>query len=207
MGEPLVDAVLHLALVASTEQRDDNMTKRLQAIANKYPRLEPRDIEDYFSKHTTKGDTSEPTNSFVFLPLVHEPQLVPILSMSYDLERHEASLQAGVFPVRSDSASNPRAFADRYEQPEGSGRHDFWHAQPMGEFRLHDKSSRTLERLFGMPDDTPAFPLDAQKPVDLLVSLMISLYGLKHAGKLAFACGLQSRMTSMRCCPRPPTGT
>ena len=55
------------------------------------------------------------------------------------------------------------------------------------------------------PDTVPTFPIDADAPVDLLVCLMTSLYGLREARAMAmeFNKRLDDRFRLMRSCPSP----
>jgi hypothetical protein len=209
--DPLLAAVLSLTQRAYAQDLDKGMAKRQAAIANQYTRLEVLDLGRYFKQHPEQGDTSaagDEMRSFIFLPVVDVPPLLPILSMSYDLAQCKASLQAGVFVRNSISEKNPAAFGYRFEQPEGGGRHDYWHAQPFRSFKLCKGQTRALPRIenWARPDDTPAFPLDAEAPIDLLVTLMISIYGLKLGATMlveASENALGTRIGMMRSRRRP----
>lgn len=206
----LLRAVLDLTQLSSAEQLVEGQRERLEFIKGPCRPVEESELEQYFDANRACGDTSAIDKGFVYLPVVQTPVLFPILSLRYDFGRENASLQAGVFVEKGTSKRKPAAFGYRYEQPEGEGgRHAYWHAQPIHEFRLHDGTHRKLPTKDGWkPADTPAFPLDAETPLDLLVCLMISLYGLRKSWTMqADGMGhkLAARMGKMRSCPPPPS--
>lgn len=204
MAELLLETVLSLARVASG-QASPAPTLLSQASAS-FQRLDEKDLEHYFNSNPQQGDTSA-TGAFVFLPVVKKPPLLPVLNLNYNLSNYQARLQVVLFVGGVAATHGARAFAYRYEPPEGSGgRHHFWHAQPTFELRLASGSMVSLPGLLDnwRPRDTPAFPLDAEEPTDLLLCLLISLYGRKDAGQMIGAhlsSRLSDRLQRMRSLP------
>jgi len=69
----------------------------------------------------------------------------------------------------------------RFEAPEGkstsgAGRHNYYHVQMIRALGS-SISFPANEHLKWLPDAEPTFPIDADNPVKLLLSLLISLYG------------------------------
>ena len=83
-----------------------------------------------------------------------------------------------------------------------AGPHNYWHVQPMHTFRLYKGSRKLPTDERRRPDNAPTFPIDVVAPVDLLVCLMISLYGLHEARRMAveFSKTLDDRFRQMRSC-------
>ena len=85
--------------------------------------------------------------------------------------------------LRADEGVKQISF--RFEGPESVaqgadtvGRHDFWHAQPTRDLR----GAAGIEGLPDwVPQDFPAFPLDAKDAPSVAVSMMIAVYGLQAA--------------------------
>lgn len=67
----------------------------------------------------------------------------------------------------------------RFESPEGTGNHNYYHAQPI----LPLGASTTA----WPPTRFPTFTLDARNPVTLLSCMLISLYGQDYLGQLSSA--------------------
>jgi len=199
MGELLLDAVTFLARRATATEPAPAL---LTEAGRLFTRFDEQDLDQYFGDHPRQGNTSE-GGAFVFLPMVTKHRLLPVLNVAYDLDRDHVRLQVVVFIEAGIKKHGPRAFGYRYEPPEGAGRHDFWHAQPILELRLYDDTYRQLpgSKDHWRPADTPSFPLDADQAVDLLLCLMISLYGLQDAATMqanGFENRLAARLEQMR---------
>jgi hypothetical protein len=74
------------------------------------------------------------------------------------------------------------AIGCRFEPPEGPGIHNYYHAQIFRAFHPGGKELPCCPTW--LPESWPAFHLKADDPVTLLVSMVISLYGLGLAGQL-----------------------
>lgn len=199
----VLDAVVFLARQALAMEQPSSTL--LTAAGNYFNRIDESDLTDFFSANPEHGDTGS-TNSFVFLPMVRSGQLLPVLNLRYNLAQDTARLQVAVFVQEGVGQVGPRAFGYRFEPPEGAnGPHHFWHAQPTFKIRLPDGDMRELPPAgtgSWRPTSTPAFPLDASSSADLLVCLMVSLYGLQGAAEMQashFGNRLAGSFAAMRC--------
>lgn len=148
--------------------------------------------------------------TWLFLPAPRDgPLRIPILNVIYDYSVAPArvSLQAAVFYLTGDDSY---ATGWRFESPEMPGddgnpsTHGFYHAQPGHSVRTltGDHPLPVPERL--IPVGQPTLPLDARDEVDLLVCLLVSIYGLTEAQALISniqdTC-LIDRLATLTCVP------
>jgi hypothetical protein len=177
MGDLLLDTVLFLAQHRS--RAGEPGIKLLSEASGKFTRVDERELERFFKEEKPdRGDTSE-MGKFDFLPLVSKPRILPVLSLAYDTPNDIAKLQVALF---TETERGIRAFGYRFESPEGPGQHNFWHAQPILQVRCHGETTIDLPGLEDgwRPTNVPAFPLDARSSIGLLVSLLVSIYGIKE---------------------------
>src|SRR5436190_22242679 len=80
MGELLLDAVLFLSRIAAGAELDKNLLNKRESIANDFGQLDELTLEEYFRDDPVQGNTSQNRSSYVYLPMVSDPPLVPILS-------------------------------------------------------------------------------------------------------------------------------
>lgn len=183
-----------------------------------YPRGQARDIYlDIGSRYNsiTKREELElslPTErrvkaeflpgKFLYLTPVDRGQvLLPVLRLKCDFGRSipEIRLRLGLF-VRHDL--DIRAIGFRFESPEGPGIHNYYHMQIIRGFDL-GQHFLPEDYLRWMPDSSPAFPLDVNSSVNLLLSLLISLYGLVETGAILRDAGLDQKakvhLGSLKC--------
>jgi hypothetical protein len=178
------------------------------SLANKaskrFTRFSENELEYLFLENPDEADTSE-AGKYIFLPIVPKPRMLPVLSMYYKVPDDEARLQLALF-MDQEGQQEDRAFGYRYESPEGHGRHHFWHAQPILEMRRHDNKMIALPGITDgwRPADTPAFPLSARCNLDLIVCLIVSIYGYQEAWNMQ-ANGFQGRLAGKLRELRPPT--
>ncbi len=121
---------------------------------------------------------------YVYLnPVTHGTIMVPVLTLKSDFGRSipEVRFQLGLFLLHEEKI---RWLGFRFEAPEGrdvhgAGRHHYYHIQMIR--GLHTAipfpSNKHLEWI---PDAEPTFPLDVSDPVKLLLSLLVSLYGVEE---------------------------
>ncbi len=107
-------------------------------------------------------------------PPPREESLVPLLAGEFDFRQPwpVVRLQLGLFSLNSGDRVVSAGF--RFETPEGPdrpGRHDFYHAQPIGSFAGRDLTSVPPSK------STPAIPVDAHDPIALVLCVLVSLYG------------------------------
>jgi hypothetical protein len=116
-------------------------------------------------------------------PVAQDGHVLPVARLSYDFasDPPKARVQVGLYTMVHAKA---QAVGFRLEAPTAlTGSHCYWHAQPM---RSYDGAgSPTLpSRSMWQPVTIPAFPIDAQGPIGLLICLLISLYGFDVLGKM-----------------------
>ena len=85
------------------------------------------------------------------------------------------------------STDEVRAVGFRFETPEGGderghGHHNYYHSQMFNYFRPNKDNKIPTN---WCPDTTPAIPLDAQNPVQLIISMLCSLYNMDYIKRLA----------------------
>ncbi len=117
-------------------------------------------------------------NRFLYLkPLAGSRSAVPIVTMFCNLEgeRPEIRIRVGLFVQEGSGAKRMRAVGLRFETPEGDGRHNYFHAQFITEFAA---GSPVHASPHWLPTREPAFLLDADGPLGLMICLLISLNGL-----------------------------
>jgi hypothetical protein len=103
--------------------------------------------------------------------------LVPVLSVNCDFGRSvpEIGLHLGIF---LEHAGVIKFFGFRFEAPHGEGSvHHYYHVQMIRSL-LNVTLPNDNHSAF-IPDAEPTFPLDVESPVELLMSVLISLYGIK----------------------------
>jgi hypothetical protein len=114
--------------------------------------------------------------------------LLPVISLKCDFARQptaELRLRVGLCVLDPDNRL--RVLGYRFEMPEndGSGRHDFYHLQLI---RAFEKGAPPLNDpeagLDWMPDVQPSFPLDATGPLTLILSFLVTVYGLWYLDEM-----------------------
>lgn len=118
-------------------------------------------------------------NTCLYLEPINEGLgIVPVLSFSYKFKeknKFDLRLQLALFVLHE---GNLAAIGCRFDPSEGPGTHDYYHAQMFREFH----GGRALPCLPScppwLPISRPAFHLKADDPVTLLISMVISLYGI-----------------------------
>jgi hypothetical protein len=145
---------------------------------------------------------SSDQNQYLFLEPINDGEgIVPVLSFRYDFRGGSAELwlQLALFTFHD---GNLAAIGCRFEPPEGRGPHDYFHAQMLRSFRGRAGLSGLPGCPPWLPTSRPAFHLKADDAVTLLISMVISLYGLGRARDLqetSFANELKPYMN--RLCP------
>jgi hypothetical protein len=123
-------------------------------------------------------------NRFLYLqPLGGARRVVPIMTMFCNLvgERPEVRIRLGLFLQEGTESKRMRALGLRFETPEGDGRHNYFHAQFITEFSA---GSPVHASPHWLPTREPAFLLDADSPLQLMICLLISLNGLGFLDEL-----------------------
>ena len=99
---------------------------------------------------------------------------VPLMWMSYNLTVKPVEVRICI-TMFCHHGADLKSFPFRLEN--GSGRHAFYHAQ------LGNNMDVRLEPEW-LPESQPSFPLCANCPVTLVISLLLTLYGLNETGRL-----------------------
>lgn len=143
-----------------------------------------------------------PPRTHLYLPTVWKGGAVqvPVLTWTFDfgLARPQASLYLALLQV-PEVSGQLQALGLRFETPEEGGdgaesAHNYWHAQVTRGFTrerpLEDRGRALCPEW--LPDSYPAFPLPATTPAELLVCVLISLYGagLAHGRSAAGRLGV-----------------
>ncbi len=153
-----------------------------------YP-INDKALEGLLSRSPYAGEV-HCQGTWLFLPVPRKGSLrLPILNVIYDYAKNPAEIrmQAAIFYSANDETL---AMGWRFESPECSGEqgeqssHGFYHAQPSHSLRTGSRAYDLPIADSRTPDGLPTFPLDAADEVDLLVCLLLSIYGLKEASEL-----------------------
>jgi hypothetical protein len=133
-----------------------------------------------------------PPNRFLYLnPITIGGTLLPLIRLKCDFGRSipEVRVRMGLF---LKYGVDTKAIGYRLESPEGPGAHHYYHLQMIRGFDRHSHFT-TDDCLSWFPDQSPTFPLDADSPVRLILSLLIGLYGLLETGTMLRDTGLTAR--------------
>lgn len=168
--------------VYDNHQRPDNYDNNTAIeIYLKLKGIEPfahrRELEECIPTET-QVRRAFPWNKYIYLnPVEKGTVIVPVLRLKSDFgcDPPEVRFRLGLFLLHEGEL---KAFGFRYESPEGPGRHHYYHAQVITDLGPHSA------RQFWLPVSQPAFPLDTDHPISLLVSMLISLYGLDCVGEI-----------------------
>jgi len=152
-----------------------------QSAAEKFRKINSRELEAILTQDESETVSLLDSNSFVYLPPIEKGGcFVPILCIEYnfDAETPIVSLKVALFlMVENDGKDELKAIGYRFETPHKHSRHHYYHLQPIDGF---DRSDRwKLPGSEWVPTNYPAFPLDAEDPIELLICLLVSLYDLK----------------------------
>lgn len=124
---------------------------------------------------------SEFGRRFLYLnPITESRLMVPRIQLKCNFGRNipEVRCRLELFLLGDDA--NIKSLGYRLESPEGQntqgqGVHHYYH------FQMIQPPTCTIDWL---PETQPAFPLDADHPVKLLLCLLVSLYGLDYLGTI-----------------------
>lgn len=131
-------------------------------------------------------------NRIMYLPpLEKDGRFVPVLSLVCNLDERREELRLRVLLISKDDNDDLQGIGFRLETPEwqnereqdpetaGRGRHDFYHAQWIPKLDMNPPLPRPI---MWIPCNQPSFPLAADCPVTLVLTLILSLYGKKYYG-------------------------
>ena len=114
-------------------------------------------------------------NHLYLPPLENDYKFVPILSIDCDLKNEEGcQMSLRVEMLRYDSPHELIGFGFRFESPHSKGNHGYWHMQVITE-----NNGIKLGCSPWIPVEDPCIPIKAKNPVDLILFMLISFYGLR----------------------------
>lgn len=131
------------------------------------------------------------TNTYIYLqPERRTPDVLPILTFKYDYSSPtnlaELRLRLAFFKIvpTSTEAQHIKATGFRFEaiEGEGEGSHNYFHAQPITSFDRHGSRIPCED---WHPDTYPAFPLEADSYVGLVMALICSVYNQNIVRQMA----------------------
>jgi len=122
-------------------------------------------------------------NKYLFLaPPESDATILPVAALGFDFQRvvPEVRVQVGLFTGNPES---PRAIGVRFETPEGTGVHNYYHCQLFSHYMTNGQSV-PLPVDHWLPTGDPTLLLGAKNSVALMVCLIASLYGRPAVEKL-----------------------
>jgi len=169
-------------------QRGDNIQdapEQVQRIQERtafiYRKISSRELETMLTVGAPRTVNMLNNNAFIYLPPIDKGGwLVPILCVEYNYAggTPELSLKVALFLISEDDDKETlQAIGYRFETPHERERHHYYHIQPINGFD-RDNNRWILPGTEWVPTNYPAFPIDAQDPIELLVCMLVSLYDL-----------------------------
>jgi hypothetical protein len=159
----------------------------LDVISNKYMRFaNSAALENVLPSDAHPTSDFKTAMQFLYLrPITDGVPTVPVLSLKANFACSFPEVRARLALFFLDDEQEIRSQGYRYEAPEGpgNGKHDYYHVQPIRVI-YRDKPGFQLPTAPWFLDSHPAWPVDAKDPVTLVLSLLISLYGLEFRKEL-----------------------
>ncbi|MDY7229029.1 hypothetical protein [Hyalangium rubrum] len=126
------------------------------------------------------SDHAQGRRAFIYLkPPEKASRSLPVLNLNCDFSGSLPNVGLRLAFFLLDDDKRPVSIGFRFETPHGvdgeEGLHDYYHAQPINSF--FKDSDNLLNCPPWLPCKLPAFPLQAQTPVELLSCLLLSIYG------------------------------
>lgn len=141
------------------------------------------DIEDLFSPSKPANVNFFKENKVLYLPPMkkdaEDAEFVPIFSLCCNLGRNQSTARFRVMLVTLDQNDKKKlnGIGFRMETPDGTGIHDFYHAQLIQQFSPKQFGDILQNKcLSWLPESQPSFPLPAVCPVTLLLCIILTLY-------------------------------
>lgn len=137
----------------------------------------------------------ESKGKVMYLPsLEKNADFVPVLSLKVTIDDEHDEIRLRVMLVTQDGDKNCLyGIGFRLDTPESGnvdgeskgnedeGRHDFYHAQFIR--RRGFNWGPRIETIGWLPEHQPSFPLVADDPITLVLSLLLALYGKRYCGQ------------------------
>lgn len=160
----------------------------VEHVAREFNRIDDRELESFLKQNTVAGNLAE-WQKFVYMPILEDDgRWLPVLTLKYNLADDELRLRVGMFRLIEDPDPQLRGIGYRFETPETGGQlqnevegqepgvHSFHHAQPIKTFDP-EAARRALPTPDWLGDQQPSFPLDADNYFQLLIAMLVSIYG------------------------------
>lgn len=139
-----------------------------------YQRITTLELEEI----TSKGKNFSTGQRFILLrPIEKQGVVEPVVSVAYDFSHDvpEIHLQVAIFSL-DDQGKALRAIGFRFETPESTGDHNYYHSQLITHFRTPVDPSRAFCD-YWLPTSYPAFVIDSTNVVTFFICVILSLYG------------------------------
>jgi hypothetical protein len=173
----------------------------VEAVAGDFPPFtSDLELRQLLKLAPRSGETSS-QGSFLHLPLLSSHmRWLPVLTTRYDYDRDAVSIQIVLFGIDQEL----RAVGLRFESPERwwstssaaraaeaipprPGIHDFHHTQMIREVTTAAGRTVPIPAAAWTPVVQPSVPIDARTVPQLLITVVISLYGLRLVEELVQA--------------------
>jgi hypothetical protein len=154
----------------------------LNKVSNGWPPFNSREeLDHHFPSNERPNSNFDTARRFLYLQPVSEGGVfLPILSVYCDFARSLPEVRIRMALYFLDSSDAIKACGYRFEAPEGPGRHNYYHVQPIARFGAHE--------LPGCPPwlstKQPTFALDADDAVAMVLCVLVSLYGIRDVQQL-----------------------
>ena len=155
----------------------------------KFQALTNRELNNCLKHNEHCGHIGD--NKLVFIkPPLKEPSAVTALwyRWDYSVDRPKCAFFWGLWRNLSVNTSNQDSCMKsisfvgfRYESPEMGDNHNYYHVQPSNS--MGDKDN-PIDQAIAIPRRYPTVPLPASSSVDLLLCLILSIYGMRGLQKL-----------------------
>ncbi len=161
-----------------------NLADVYNVVCGSFPVMSEEDLEASVPAAGRPTGDSSVGNRFLYLPpLLKNTEFVPVMSFHYNLS--DPKKPDFKFAVHLLTLHDGQIYSlgYRFETPHGSGTvqvgaHDFHHAQLCNKFNGPGGQMKALPNCPAwLPTTQPSFPLPAHDYIELLVCLLISLYG------------------------------
>jgi len=175
----LVDILIWVAQLGDNVQGASEKVQKIhEQTALYFRKVSSRELEALLNTGAPSKVNLIDNNAFICLPPIEKGDcFVPILCVEYDysLVVPELHLRIALFLIsEGDGDETLKAIGYRFETAHTRDRHHYCHLQHIN--KLGQRNRYTLPGVEWIPTEYPAFPIDAQDPIQLLVCMLVSLY-------------------------------
>lgn len=136
-----------------------------------------------------KVDAAFPTHRYFYLaPITERLVMLPRIHLKCDFGRNIPEIRCRLELFLLNDDLDIQSLGYRFESPEGlndhgAGIHHYYHIQMI-------QPPTSLVEIDWLPVTQPAFPINADDPVKLILILLVSLYGLDYLWKILRECNI-----------------